>query len=123
MMRDFRGWRGTWVLRRICCLSFHQERETAAFLGDIFDDFSLALPDDACVKASAFAINIFVNFDAVFDAHAECDIRIFADAVEFLAYLTGRTIKGHRARNLLTYFSEYIDCAQSTKAAEKYVIK
>ena len=41
----------------------------------------------------------------------------------FLAYLTGRTIKGHRARNLLAYFSEYIDCAQSTKAAEKYVTK
>ena len=64
-----------------------------AFFSHVFDDFSLALPDDACVKASAFAINIFVNFDAVFDAHAECDIRIFADAVEFLADMCAMKIQ------------------------------
>ena len=91
MMRNFCGlrgtcgMRGTWVLRRICCLSFHQERETTAFFGNVLDDFCFALPDNACVKAPAFAINVFVNLNAVFDAHAECDIRIFADAVEFLA--------------------------------------
>ena len=93
MKRNFCGLRGTWVLRRICCLSFHQKRETAAFLGDIFDDFCFALPDDACVKTSAFAINVFVNLDAVFDAHAEGYIRIFADAVEFFTDMCAMEIQ------------------------------
>ena len=64
-------------------LPFHQERESSAFFSDVFDDFGFALPDNACVKAPALAINVFVNFDAVFNAHAERDIRIFADAVKF----------------------------------------
>jgi len=74
-------------------LPFHQERETATFLGDVFDDFGFALPDNACVKAPALAICFFVNLDAVFDAHAECNIRIFADAVEFLADMCAMEIQ------------------------------
>jgi hypothetical protein len=80
-------------VRGACGLPFHQEREPAAFLGAILDDFGFALPDNACVKAPAFAINVFVNFDAVFDAHAERDIRIFANAVEFFADMSAMKIQ------------------------------
>ena len=66
-------------------MTFHQEREPAAFLGNVFDDFGFTLPDNACVKATALAIIVFMNFDAILNAHAECHIRILADAVELLA--------------------------------------
>ena len=80
-------------MRGACGLPFHQEREPAAFFGAILDDFGLALPDNACVKAPALAINILVNVDAVLDAHAERHVRILANAVEFLANVSAVKIQ------------------------------
>ena len=77
--------RRTSSLRGASSLPFHQEREPAAFFGNILNDFGFTLPDDACVKAPALAINVFVNLDAVLDAHAKRDIRILANAIQFLA--------------------------------------
>ena len=74
-------------------LMFHQERESAAILGDVFDNFCLALPDNACVKAPTLAINILVNLDAVLNAHAERDIRILADAIQFLTHMGAMEIQ------------------------------
>ena len=84
-------------MRGACGLPLHQEREPAAFLGAILDEFGLALPDNACIEATALAINILVNLDAIFDAHAECDIGIFADAVEFLADMCAMEIQFQNA--------------------------
>ena len=74
-------------------LTSHQEREPAAFFGAILDNFGFALPDNACVKAAALAIIVFVNLDAVLDAHAERHVRILADAVEFLADMSTMEIQ------------------------------
>ncbi len=85
--------RRTSRLRGASSLPFHQEREPAAFLGAVLDDFGFTLPDNTCVKATALAIIVFVNFDAILNAHAKRDIRILADAVEFLADMRAMEVK------------------------------
>ena len=89
--------RGTSRLRGASSLTFHQEREPAAFLGNVFDHFGFTLPHNACVKASAFAINVFVNLDAIFDAHTKRYIRIFSNTVQLFANMGAMEIQFQNA--------------------------